>query len=217
MKTVKWPLLVGATLWFIMFSPWTAQYVNFWAMMSASGVILTSLAYLGTRQEQCSSALLRMLGLEECTGKFLFQQLLLGVVIAVVLWGVFWTGDKVSQWMFDFARRQVDGIYGMKADTNPTLIAWLLLLVIGPAEEIFWRGFVQRKLSAQYGAWIGFFVTLACYTGVHIWSFNFMLIVAAGACGFCWGIIYRFFPKWLPALIISHALWDAAAFVVFPF
>lgn len=44
-----------------------------------------------------------------------------------------------------------------------------------------------------------------------------MLIVAAGVVGGCWGLIYRFFPRSLTALIISHAVWDACTFVLFPF
>ena len=44
-----------------------------------------------------------------------------------------------------------------------------------------------------------------------------MLIVAAGVVGGCWGLIYRFVPQSLTALIISHAVWDACAFVLFPF
>ena len=31
-----------------------------------------------------------------------------------------------------------------------------------------------------------------------------------------WGIIYRLCPKALPALILSHALWDALVFVILP-
>ena len=34
--------------------------------------------------------------------------------------------------------------------------------------------------------------------------------------GAVWGFLYYIKPKWLPALVISHALWDAAVFVVFP-
>ena len=100
---------------------------------------------------------------------------------------------------------------------NPTVIALLLLFIIGPAEEIFWRGFIQRRLSARWNADLGFAATTFLYTFVHIWSFNFMLIMAALVVGFCWGIIYRFFPKSLTALIISHAVWDVCAFVLFPF
>ena len=37
-------LMAAAALWFIMFSPWTAPHVNFWAAMSCSAAILMTLA-----------------------------------------------------------------------------------------------------------------------------------------------------------------------------
>ena len=43
-----------------------------------------------------------------------------------------------------------------------------------------------------------------------------MLVMAALVAGFVWGLLYRLRPDWLPALIISHAVWDACVFVVFP-
>jgi len=39
---------------------------------------------------------------------------------------------------------------------------------------------------------------------------------AAGVCGLFWGALYRFFPRHLLALVISHAAWDVAVFVLFP-
>ena len=155
----------------------------------------------------------------------------LGVVIAVALWGVFWIGDKMSQWMFDFARPQVDTIYGMKEGHLPWVIALLLLFVIGPAEELFWRGYIQcalvRRLQRRYHRMplakavrksknYAFILTTAAYTLVHLPSMNFMLIMAALVCGIAWGGLYRLMPKQLPAIVLSHALWDAAAFVWFP-
>ena len=145
------------------------------------------------------------------------SQLVLGLVIALVLWCVFWVGDKVSQLLFSFARPQVDMIYGMKSGTASALIGVLLLLVIGPAEEIFWRGYVQRRLSQRWNVNVGFVVTLALYTLIHVWSFNFMLLMAALVVGAFWGLLYRLRPQWLTALVISHAVWDACAFVFFPF
>ncbi len=204
MKKTAIAILVAAVLWFVMFSPWTAPYVNFWYMMTASGIILTVLSLLWGERHDPFRPSWRW-------------QLLWGVCIAAVLWGVFWTGDKLSQLIFDSARPQVDSIYSMKGSMSEPVIALLLLFVIGPAEEIFWRGFVQRRLSVRYGRITGFVIATACYTLVHVWSFNPMLLVAAAACGFCWGLLYCLRPQMLPALIVSHALWDAAAFVVFPF
>jgi membrane protease YdiL (CAAX protease family) len=142
--------------------------------------------------------------------------ILLGIGIAVALWGVFWIGDKVSSWMFDFARPQVNTIYGMKDGENPWILSLLLLFIIGPAEEIFWRGYLQNNLSKRFNPNMGFILTTLAYSLVHIFKFNFMLIMAAAVAGFIWGLLYRFFPNRLGAIVLSHALWDCAVFIWFP-
>ena len=198
------PVVVAAVLWFVMFSPWTAPRVNFWYTMTFSAVVLTTLATLSCRE--CVTTL-----------RFTLGQIVAGVAIAAVLWAVFWVGDTVSQLMFSFARPAVDMISGRKAGTDPTVVGLLLLLIIGPAEELFWRGFVQRGLSARWGADAAFAVTLVLYTVIHMWAFNVMLLLAALVVGGCWGFLYRLRPQALPALIVSHAVWDVCAFVLFPF
>lgn len=101
MKKLVFTLFVATLLWGVMFSPITAPYVNFWWMMTASATVLATLASIfqpGWWKEVKLSG----------------QNVLLGVVIAVALWGIFWVGDKLSQLMFNFAGPQVDLIYGMK-------------------------------------------------------------------------------------------------------
>lgn len=151
------------------------------------------------------------------TPKGVLLELTIGIGMALAFWGVFWIGDKLSQLLFSFARPQVDLIYTMKDDYNATVVGFLLLLIIGPAEEIFWRSFAQRHLSRRFGPNAGFIIATLVYAAVHIPSLNFMLIMAALVIGALWGLFYRFFPSHLPALIISHAVWDTLAFVVIPF
>lgn len=204
MRSVWISVAAAALLWFVMFSPWTAPCIPFWPLMSVSAIFLTLLAL--------------HFGGNPFSGKLRpLSSVAMGVGMAIVLWCLFWLGDKVSQFLFSFARPQVDAIYDMGDDFPRWGIALLLLFVIGPAEEVFWRGFVQRRMSLRWGAWQGFLLSTLCYTAVHVWSGNLMLLFAAAACGFCWGMLYCLMPKRLPALIVSHALWDAAAFVFFPF
>ena len=199
-------LLVAALLWFIMFSPLTSPHINFWVCMTASACILTCFAAAFSRSKlQLSAFNLRL------------STFLLGIAIAALLWGVFYVGDKVSQLLFSFSRAQVNLIYNLKDNFSPTLLALLLLFIIGPAEEIFWRGYIQRTLSNRVSPFIAFLLTTACYTLVHLPSGNFMLIMAALVCGIVWGGLYWLMPQNLRAIIISHALWDAAAFVWLPF
>ncbi len=204
-------MAIAAWLWFYMFSPWTGGISPFWLNMSLSAVILTVLALKGKSLlpfgEEFSSC--------RTWGGFL-RQMLLGVALASVLWGIFWTGDKLSQSLFVFARPQVDRVYEMKDGFSAALIALLLLFVIGPAEEFFWRGYVQRAMGKWLGPTASMFVTAGIYALVHIWSFNFMLVMAALVAGGVWGLLYRLRPSWLPALLVSHALWDALVFVLLP-
>lgn len=196
-------VLLAAVLWTIMFSPWTAPHVNFWVMMTCSGAaltIFTTWARPGWWKEV----------------RLKFSDVALGVALAAALWGVFWLGEFFSTLLFDFARGQVDSIYGMKEGENPLVLTLLMLLIIGPAEEIFWRGFIQNRFSARWNPNTGFIVTTLVYSLVHLSKFNFMLIMAAMVAGLVWGLAYRFFPERLGAIIISHALWDCAVFIWFP-
>ena len=202
-------LLVAALLWFIMFSPWTSPHINFWLCMTASAIVLTCFAFAFGGSKS--------IGTESDLSGAKTATVLMGILIAASLWGVFWIGDKLSQLLFSFSRAQVNLIYNIKGNVSPTLLALLLLFVIGPAEEIFWRGYVQRTLSKYRSPFVAFLLTTACYTAVHLPSGNFMLIMAALVCGIVWGGLYWLMPQNLKAIIISHALWDAAAFVWLPF
>ena len=203
MKRLVFTLVLAAVLWTLMFSPATAPHVPFWWTMAGSALTLCLLSTWFNpgwwRQVRWS-----------------VSNVLLGVGIAAALWLVFWTGDKVSAWLFDFARPQVDAIYGMKSGESPWVLAVLMLVLIGPAEEIFWRGYVQRALSLRWGANAGFAAATLCYALVHAGSCNFMLLMAALVAGVVWGALYRFFPERFAAIILSHALWDVAVFVWFP-
>ena len=205
-------LAVAALLWFWMFSPWTAGITNFWITMAVAGVSLTTMALLFSPEVRTGVRTL----FRRYTLRALLGQLLLGVALAALMWGIFWVGDKLSTLWFSFARPQVDSIYAMKHGLPPAVIALLLLFVIGPAEELFWRGYVQRTLAAHVGVDGAFVLTAAVYTLVHVWSMNFMLIMAALVAGGVWGLLYRLRPSLLPALIVSHAIWDACVFVAFP-
>ncbi len=205
---------IAAALWFVMFSPWTAPKVPFWGTMAISSAILLTLARLFFPKWHDGFCLTP-------------AQVGLGIAIAAAMWGIFWLGDRISSTLFSFARGQVDSIYALKSGAAKWLLAAQLLLLTGPAEEIFWRGCIQRFIGERLGEGKdgrqssrerirAAVITLAVYTLIHIWSLNFMLIMAALVAGAVWGLLYCIKPGWLPALVVSHALWDAAVFVVFP-
>ena len=226
-RNLSYALLAAAVLWFVMFSPQTAGNVDFRGAMASSAAMLLILSLWYGRDLWR----IRWQKWQSSGNKTLYvlKQISLGISIAAALWGVFWIGDKVSLWLFpSFALLQVDAVYGLKDNASPQHIGWLLLCLIGSAEEIFWRGYVQaaffrmfrtdpprwlRRLPARWAAMI---VTTAVYTLIHIPAMNFMLLMSAFVCGLVWGGLYAWRRDWLPAVILSHALWETAVFVWFP-
>lgn len=203
MNKILISIIIAAGLWFFMFSPWTAGMFNFWFAMSISASILWLLSIFLSKNFSKQFS-------------FSSKQVALGLVSAVALYGVFYLGNYLSTAWFDFAKPQIGNIYSMKDGNNLYLVGVLLLILIGPAEEIFWRGYVQRSLGNKYGDWTAFVLTTLVYTLVHIWSFNFMLIMAAMICGAFWGLMFMFNKKNLVSLVISHAVWDLSVFILFP-
>lgn len=147
--------------------------------------------------------------------RFKPSDMAVGIISAVILYGLFWAGHAISTRLLPFANGQVIQIYATKDQLSPILIALLLAFWIGPAEEIFWRGFIQQHLAGIFGANKGYIIATMLYAGVHIYAMNFMLFMAALICGAFWGYLYRRSGSLWP-VIISHAIWDVIIFVVLP-
>ena len=203
MRNVIIGLIIAAVFWFIMFSPWTKDSVNFWIMMTvaASTLIVFSL----TAAKDYIKSYFAVKG----------KLIVIGLVSAAVLYLIFFVGNYISSLLFDFSRNQIENIYSTKEQADKIHIAAALLFIIGPAEEIFWRGFIQHSFAEKYGDTKAFIIATLIYALVHLWSFNFMLIMAALICGLFWGWIFLKFKSLVP-VIISHAVWDVAIFVIIP-
>ena len=203
LKNIACGIIAAFLLWALMFSPLTAPHLNFWALMTLSALILSSLAFLSA-------------GNWKQRLRFKLSDVAWGLAIAGGLWCIFWAGEAVSAQLFDFAKPEVQAIYSIREKLSPLALSMLLMCLIGPAEEIFWRGYIQEQLSLRWGANTGLILTCALYTAVHLSSCNYMLVMASCVAGSAWGICYRLFPRRFPAIILSHALWDAAVFIWFP-
>ena len=191
-------LILAAALWFVTFG---LEWGNFWIKISASALSLSVVALvLGPRPER---------------PRIHAVDILLGLGSAVVLYGAFWLGNWLSDLLFSFADGQVSSIYAKGEGTSRWAICLLLLTVTGPSEEIFWRGFLQRRLQLHLGGFLGWaFATLA-YALVHLSAWNFMLIGAALVAGAFWGLVYWRLGRLFP-VIISHAVWSVLVFIVAP-
>jgi membrane protease YdiL (CAAX protease family) len=146
---------------------------------------------------------------------FQLRSLLLGFLSATALYLIFLLGKKIALHVIPGANAQVGAIYSLGMETNKTLIFLLLFFITGPGEEIFWRGFLQERLMNRWGSLSGYLVTTLLYAGVHLFSWNFMLIMAALVAGAFWGLLYVW-RRNLLVQITSHSFWSAVIFAVAP-
>ena len=211
-NTLNSGILLISVLAVAMFSPMFVLHqvgsFDFWWWMSTNLVILIGICFITDRgyiyllRKDFSENILKKTGI--------------GLLSALFLYLLFFAGNYLSRRWFDFAGSGIENVYAFKGDAAGIRIALLMMFVIGPGEEIFWRGYLQRKISARTGKWAGLILALVLYTGVHIFTGNFMLIMAALICGLFWGWMYLKYESML-INVISHTVWDIVVFLLLPF
>ena len=156
-------LALAAFFWWVNFG---LHWVNFWIGMgtAASVLALLSFWFAGVPMKRT-----------EWTGR----AVLIGLVSAALLYAIFALGNTLSGWLFRFAPHQVSAIYDIRHEGSPLAMALVLLFITSPVEEVFWRGFVQRWFMHRFGGKAGWLLAVCVYAGVHVFSGNLMLVMAA--------------------------------------
>ncbi|HEY6537562.1 MAG TPA: CPBP family intramembrane glutamic endopeptidase [Candidatus Dormibacteraeota bacterium] len=141
--------------------------------------------------------------------------LALGAAIAAGLYVVFGVGDRVARVVMPHGAQDIGNIYRLRRLRSRGELAIRLAAVIAPAEELYWRGLLQEALTDRYGRPGGAALAAALYGGAHISTGNPTLVGAATIAGAGWsGLAAAGVP--MPALIVSHALWDVWIFLIRP-
>ena len=139
----------------------------------------------------------------------------LGLASAFVLYGLFAAGRLAALKIFPFASSGIASVYALRTGAGVARVALLLGLLIGPGEEIVWRGFLQENIGRRFGQAWGFFIAALVYALVHLASGNTMLILAAAVCGVFWGWLYAIWRS--PVLnAVSHTVWALVIFILRP-
>ena len=124
-------------------------------------------------------------------------------------------GSAMARRIMPAGAREIAAIYELRTAAPRPTIAAALALVIGPGEELFWRGLVQQNLQRRFGRLRGMLIASSCYGAVHLVSENLTLTGAAATAGLFWGALYAREGRLAP-LIISHVTWDIWIFLVAP-
>jgi len=203
-------LLIGILLAFAL---WTVVFVvrplNFWLMMSFSTSLLAAIAFIFGRP---------LIPRGELTWKNIFM----GILAAGVLYAVFQIGNQALILISRFfpalipdRAGNITAVYANREILSPILVGILLFFPIGFGEELFWRGFVQRRLASKWTPLWAWLATTLLYAGVHLPTGNPVLILASLTCGVFWGGLYLLTGRLVPVLV-SHMVWDPAIFVIWP-
>jgi uncharacterized protein len=143
------------------------------------------------------------------------QFILLGSISGFLLYFVFRAGIRGMEILQLPIDSSIKNLYNWYA---PSLF-WqylALVLVAAPGEELFWRGFIQKRLSKYLNPVVSILSASILYASVHIYSGSFLLVLAAFISGFVWGYLY-FFKKSMPLVIVSHIIFDLLIFIILPF
>jgi membrane protease YdiL (CAAX protease family) len=174
---------------------------RFWSRMTYTGLGLGSLALVASRPA-------RRAGIR-------WWHVPLGLLSAGILYITFQIGDRFARRFVPSGDREIREIYSLRTLRPKEEIATRLATIVGPAEELFWRGLVQEALMRRFGRWPGAALAAMAYGGVHVTSGNFTLLGAAGVAGAHWCALYAMGVP-LGALIVSHVAWDIWIFLVQP-
>ncbi|MCM3787739.1 CPBP family intramembrane metalloprotease [Domibacillus indicus] len=138
--------------------------------------------------------------------------MLYGILSGVVLYALFAAGYALLKLMPVAAEEHVSSIYAL---FSPVFI-WhyiVLVLIIIPGEELFFRGFIQKRLGRYMNKWAAMVIAALFYASVFVFSGEWLWMMAALCGGLFWGSLY-IWRKSIPMLIISHLIFDLL-FVVF--
>ncbi|MCM3586240.1 CPBP family intramembrane metalloprotease [Mesobacillus maritimus] len=174
------------------------QQKVFWYFFTAAMLLLISYSILDESGERNSSK----------------SHLLFGIITGVILYAVFWLGDTLIGVLNLPLEIQITRLY--KLFSPETVWHYIvLLLVIGPGEEIFWRGFIQRKLHRYTSARTSIIISTLLYASVQIYSGEWVLFIAALTGGLVWGALYAW-KKSIRLVVISHIVFDLLMFGLLP-
>ena len=202
-RTLPRPIvLIGLALAFTCFGfTFRGPRSRFWQRMTWTGLTLGSLSLIAEPKLRRT--------------RFGLREAALGLGSASILYVIFQIGDRLTRLLLPQGDREIGAIYGLEKLRPRQELAARLAFIIGPAEELFWRGLVQARLIEQFGLLPGYLLGTAAYGGAHLVTGNLTLIGAATVAGAFWGALAALgVPP--GALIISHSFWDVFIFLIAP-
>jgi membrane protease YdiL (CAAX protease family) len=143
-----------------------------------------------------------------------WEYLVFGVGYGTLTYGLIATAYRFASIFTDGAAISVEGFLSVYGPTT----VWhylLLMLIIAPGEELFWRGFIQQKLKAYMSPFFAVLVASLLFGLSMAFSGFWLGVLAAITSGILWGLLYEW-KKSMPLIIIAHITMTILLFLVLP-
>ncbi|MFX3623225.1 MAG: lysostaphin resistance A-like protein [Ectobacillus sp.] len=176
---------------------WLAEW--FWVLFSVSLFTLIGLAYIQER------IVIKRMN---------WREVGCGLLSGTLLYLIFAFGKQLIVWLQLPLLESLSQLY----ETVSPRVWWhyvMLFLVIIPGEELFWRNYVQKRLTRVLPPGKGILLGTLLYAGAHIWSGSVLLVIAALVGGVFWGWLYERTGK-IEVAILSHLVFDVWLLILLP-
>ena len=173
---------------------------NFWFLLPLTSIVLLILV-IPRANIKFSRIRLKTFGIATISG--------------ILLYILFYMGNKLFSFLFPVHfPLQVQLLYETLQPT--TQWSWILLFIlIIPAEEMIWRGYVQGFLEEKLYFPFAILIATAIYVLSLFWAISPLLMLAGIFGGIMWGMLYVW-SKNIYVPMISHMIFDLCLLILFP-
>ncbi|MEI5905925.1 type II CAAX endopeptidase family protein [Bacillus spongiae] len=139
---------------------------------------------------------------------------LYGILSGLLLYGIFKIGFSLLVLFSSSVEKDVNKLYG---NYSPEFF-WhylVLLFILIPGEEVFWRGFFQRRLASKMNSFMAIFISSIAYASIFYYSSQPIWMLAAFVAGLFWGLLYKW-KESLRLVIVSHIVFILFFIILLP-
>jgi|GEM_PF-6991544 len=174
----------------------------FWYSLASTGVMLAMLALfwggkvMGKKDFRSSDLILGIGG---------------GSLLYILSVGMAWLLERV----FPLYGKQITEIYSWAEGYNLSLLVLMIIFLVGPGLEVFWRGMMTNWLISAWNVKWGIILSVFAATFVYLPSLSLTLICAGLLLNIVCTALYAW-RKTPVASAVAHSVWLLAVAVFFP-